>query len=1059
MAPQSSGSRMSLGLLVSSQKHAAERDETRCILRDESTCLQKEMPTMTKRRLLLPNFYSSPTTTLLAIVSAANLFCSLFLPTCSALSVVHTRTGRGEGHATRSRVFTSTSSVNNKGLFISSEVSSGREDQRTGQEFNFDEQDTSAGRSDSTNTLLNKHSTSSNIKSTLLDRSLSSINEMLEKNWKRKDVLDNLLHTHEHKFTEKMQHLRKELQRQSSALSQIALEQAESRNSVDGSKSEIARLRRRYKLEVEEQCGKEVDRIGKEKKRKLLELKDRREMYAKYFGKRVRGQKSNETKSSAASSDVDSSSTSAVLSSEPCCPPYDEDTLDFLIGETEDALQTHTEEQESKEKQCENQRTDLNNRIAALQNEEKQVARKMSHTEQLRKRYQDMKKGLENELAQVKRDFNIRTKSLKEERSGLASSTCTYTDVRNQVAQEQTFDCEMTPWKPKSLCTKQCRNGKLEKPGKMLLTREILRNSTQYGISCFADGKNGKKSVLTATEKEVSCNDVACPVDCKLGDWTDWSDCSAICGFGTTMRTREVLQTPLHGGKVCPAVQERKPCNPNGACDKDCTVSESWEPLTTEADGKVETGCSRACGGGVLKFEKKIKEPAKGSEGQCLRKWYEKTESCNEEACTSTSSTSSAEEAGPGGPVTSNSTRATTSSPVQFQCGARNVVLIVDQSGSMNDTEVSSFRNQFRHSMMKQISDYTDHVRFAELAFGNTAASLPEPKVKKSIEKAQRDLVTEYTADNGGASLATSGVDGNFLQLQEHRAADEMLADQERNSLSSSLASSATGSKTSSSRTPKMNLGFGTHVASALKKARDLFQEIHSSRKAGRKLREAELAKVPGGVVLANRVKVNLKLNQPEGSDVIVVFSDCKWSRKHLIHEEMKKFATPSANGERTKTTQVLLVLGGGNGSSGEKVDTAKNEILEEEYVPSQHVFAATPEALSGKNGEEQLDLFTNILSGICPKVLAMNAAAGGTTGSVGSSSTSTGGPSAAFMLHGKTTADNSYLPEPHLQPPRTTYTTKQRENTINTALEGTAESSRSVMSDVRRAIREMEHL
>ena len=40
-------------------------------------------------------------------------------------------------------------------------------------------------------------------------------------------------------------------------------------------------------------------------------------------------------------------------------------------------------------------------------------------------------------------------------------------------------------------------------------------------------------------------------VDCKLGDWTAWSSCSATCGKGTRHSVRDVEQEAQSGGKSC----------------------------------------------------------------------------------------------------------------------------------------------------------------------------------------------------------------------------------------------------------------------------------------------------------------------------------------------------------------------------------------------------------------------------------------------------------------------------------------------------------------------------
>lgn len=48
-----------------------------------------------------------------------------------------------------------------------------------------------------------------------------------------------------------------------------------------------------------------------------------------------------------------------------------------------------------------------------------------------------------------------------------------------------------------------------------------------------------------------NCPHILPPVDCKLGLWTPWSQCTQTCGGGQTQRKREVDTPASHGGKPC----------------------------------------------------------------------------------------------------------------------------------------------------------------------------------------------------------------------------------------------------------------------------------------------------------------------------------------------------------------------------------------------------------------------------------------------------------------------------------------------------------------------------
>ena len=53
-------------------------------------------------------------------------------------------------------------------------------------------------------------------------------------------------------------------------------------------------------------------------------------------------------------------------------------------------------------------------------------------------------------------------------------------------------------------------------------------------------------------------------VDCKVGDWKPWGECSVTCGGGTKTRARDVIEEPGNGGALCLALEETMDCNTGG---------------------------------------------------------------------------------------------------------------------------------------------------------------------------------------------------------------------------------------------------------------------------------------------------------------------------------------------------------------------------------------------------------------------------------------------------------------------------------------------------------------
>ena len=73
--------------------------------------------------------------------------------------------------------------------------------------------------------------------------------------------------------------------------------------------------------------------------------------------------------------------------------------------------------------------------------------------------------------------------------------------------------------------------------------------------------------VAVAAGREVGVAELgdSNPVDCVLGEWSNYGACSDKCGGGRQSRSRAVLQPPQQGGE-CAQTEEDRICN-SEACE------------------------------------------------------------------------------------------------------------------------------------------------------------------------------------------------------------------------------------------------------------------------------------------------------------------------------------------------------------------------------------------------------------------------------------------------------------------------------------------------------------
>lgn len=167
-----------------------------------------------------------------------------------------------------------------------------------------------------------------------------------------------------------------------------------------------------------------------------------------------------------------------------------------------------------------------------------------------------------------------------------------------------------TSWGEYGACTATCGGGSMTR------TRSCTNPAPE----------NGGEECNGPVSESAECGMDPCPVDGGYSKWSSYSTCSAECGAGTQVRSRECNNpAPAHGGKTCDGLglkEESRTCK-----IKECPVDGGFDQWSKFSP------CTKKCGGGSHVRVRMCTKPAPAHGGKNCVGETQQVEECNTDPC------------------------------------------------------------------------------------------------------------------------------------------------------------------------------------------------------------------------------------------------------------------------------------------------------------------------------------------------------------------------------------------------------------------------------------------
>lgn len=160
-------------------------------------------------------------------------------------------------------------------------------------------------------------------------------------------------------------------------------------------------------------------------------------------------------------------------------------------------------------------------------------------------------------------------------------------------------DCEFNEWGNWGMCSASCDG-----------VSERSRTVKHYGLANGRYCQGSMKQLRPCNPLDGRGPPPGCqasdPIDCKMGEWSRWTRCTAACDGGVQRRQRNVEQRAFHGGRGClAALSEIQECNRH-SCDG------SQMPINCQLGNWGEWGPCDKCGGEKTRFRNILRYAANG---------------------------------------------------------------------------------------------------------------------------------------------------------------------------------------------------------------------------------------------------------------------------------------------------------------------------------------------------------------------------------------------------------------------------------------------------------------